>query len=200
MRSSGGRRSSGRRPGPSRTRDAILDAAAVLFAELGYDRATMRAVAAAAAVDQRLVRHYFSSKRALFVESVRLPVNPADLVRELLEGGPGELEVRLEALLTGLLDHPGLRDRLTSLARAVATDPEIARMVREFLAREVLPRARAALAADRADLRLTLVGSQIIGLVMMRHIIQAEPLASMPAAELAKEVAPALGRYLLEAL
>ena len=36
---------SGRRPGPTTTREAIADAARRQFAELGYDRTTMRGIA-----------------------------------------------------------------------------------------------------------------------------------------------------------
>ena len=48
------------------TQARILDAAAGLFAEAGYERATIRAIAAAAGVDAGLVMHYFGSKVSLF--------------------------------------------------------------------------------------------------------------------------------------
>ncbi|NUR95130.1 MAG: helix-turn-helix transcriptional regulator, partial [Kribbellaceae bacterium] len=41
------------------TQDRILAAARQLFAEAGYDRTTIRAVATAAQVDPGLVMHYF---------------------------------------------------------------------------------------------------------------------------------------------
>ena len=65
-------RRSGRRPGDSGTREAIRAAAVRLFAEQGYDRTSMRAVAAAAAVDPKLVAHYFGSKQQLFVSVVEI--------------------------------------------------------------------------------------------------------------------------------
>ena len=45
----------GRRPGPSSTRDEILRAARRRFAEGGYERATFRSIAADAGVDPALV-------------------------------------------------------------------------------------------------------------------------------------------------
>ncbi len=56
----GGRepRRSGRRAGESGTREAILAAARAQFAARGYDGATIRAIAAAAAVDPALVHHF----------------------------------------------------------------------------------------------------------------------------------------------
>jgi AcrR family transcriptional regulator len=45
------RQRSGRRPGKPQTRGAILEAARQLFAEHGFDKTTMRAIAAGAGVD-----------------------------------------------------------------------------------------------------------------------------------------------------
>ena len=57
----------GRRPGNSGTREAILEAARRQFADLGYDRTTLRSVAAEAGVDPALVVHFFGSKQQLFL-------------------------------------------------------------------------------------------------------------------------------------
>ena len=56
----------GRRPvgGPD-TREQILTAAGELFSELGFERTTMRAVAARADVDAALIHHYFVNKEGL---------------------------------------------------------------------------------------------------------------------------------------
>ena len=74
----GGR--TGRRPGQSTTRDAILAAARQRFAQVGFDKASIRSIATAAGVDSALVHHYFGTKQALFVEVVQLPVDPAIIV------------------------------------------------------------------------------------------------------------------------
>ena len=66
----------GAAPGPSGTRDAILAAARRQFAAQGYDRTSMRGIAAEAGVDQALVAHFFGAKQRLFVEVVRLPFDP----------------------------------------------------------------------------------------------------------------------------
>src|ERR1700729_3967060 len=49
-----------------RTEARILDAATEVFFSAGYDRTTIRAVAAAAGVDAGLVMHYFGSKQQLY--------------------------------------------------------------------------------------------------------------------------------------
>src|ERR1700684_2239863 len=60
-----------------RTEARILDAAARIFATAGYERATIRAVAAGAGVDAGLVMHYFGSKQELFrrvIDAAPIPV------------------------------------------------------------------------------------------------------------------------------
>ena len=59
------------------TEARILAAARRLFADLGYDRTTIRAVAASAGVDAGLVMHYFKSKDALFARAADPPAGQA---------------------------------------------------------------------------------------------------------------------------
>ena len=66
----------GRRPGPTETPAAICAAARRQFAERGFDRTTVRSVAAEAGVDPALVIHHFGSKQRLFLEATELPFPP----------------------------------------------------------------------------------------------------------------------------
>jgi AcrR family transcriptional regulator len=191
---------SGRRPGESGTREAILTAAASQFAERGYDRASLRGIAAEAGVDQKLIAHFFGSKRQLFVAAIGLPFNPADALQAVLAGDRRQTGERLAALLINLLEQPALHQRMTGVIRAAASEPDVARMMREFLARELYRPAAELLESDDAEFRVNLVGSQLVGLIMARYIIGIEPLASMPARDVAAAIAPTLQRYLLEPL
>jgi AcrR family transcriptional regulator len=196
-RNEGAVRRGGRRPGASRTREAILAAAGRHFAERGYDRASLRGIAAAAGVDQRLIAHFFGSKQRLFVAAVGLPLNPAEVLPAILAGDRDSTGDRLAALLVDVLDRPELHQRLTGVVRAAASEPEVARMLREFLARELFEPAAEMLGSDDGPFRANLVGSQIVGLVMTRYVVQIEPLASMPPKTVAAALAPTLQRYLL---
>jgi AcrR family transcriptional regulator len=191
---------SGRRPGSSGTREAILAAASRQFAANGYDRTALRAVAAEAGVDQKLVAYFFGSKQGLFVAAVGLPFNPADALRSILDGDPDALDERIAAVVTEILEQPALHQRLTGVIRASASEPTVARMMREFLTREVFAPVAEILGTDDAEFRLNLVGSQIVGLILARYVAGLEPLASLAPKAVANAVAPTLRRYLVEPL
>ncbi len=181
----------------SGTREAIAAAAEQRFAAVGYDRASLRSIAAAAGVDQKLIAHFFGSKQQLFVAVVGLPINPAEVVPAILAGGREGLTDRIAGVLTELLEEPEVHLRLTGVVRAAASEPDVARMMREFLTREVFEPLAQRLGSDDAQLRANLVGSQIVGLVMARYVVGLEPLASTPAREVAAAVAPTIERYLV---
>ena len=185
----------GRRPGASGTREAILRAAAEEFAEHGYDRATIRGVARRAGVDAALVHHYFGRKQDLFVASLDLPVNPADLASTLLADDPEVAGERIVGLFVSLWDHAANRQPLMALIRSAVSSEQAARMLREFATREVVARVVERLGKPDAQLRANLVMSQLFGLAMARYIVKIEPLASMPPAALAAAVGPSLQRY-----
>ena len=54
-------------------REAIEETARKLFAELGYERTSLRQVALQAGVDPALVSHFYGKKRDLFLAVVELP-------------------------------------------------------------------------------------------------------------------------------
>ncbi|WP_443046807.1 TetR/AcrR family transcriptional regulator [Streptomyces sp. NBC_00247] len=74
------------RPGEPATREAVLEAARRTFAGTGYDRTTMRGVAADAEVDASVVSHRFGSKKGLFAAAAALPFDPQAVLAELLDG------------------------------------------------------------------------------------------------------------------
>ena len=71
--------------------------------------------------------------------------------------------------------------------------------MRETITRD-LARLTSALGADRPETRAVLAGTQVVGLTLARHVVQVEPLASMPASELIDVLAPAFQHYLVEPL
>ena len=193
-------RRSGRRRGESGTREAIAAAAARLFAEQGYDRTSLRRVAATAGVDPALVTHYFGSKQRLFVAVVGPPVGPALVVAQVVEGDRSRAGERLARFVLGVLEDPAGRARVTGLVRAAASEPEAAALLRDTVARDLYGPITRALGGDEPELRANLLGSQIVGLVMARCVVGFEPLASAPPEEVVRAIAPVLQRYLTESL
>ena len=68
-------------PKSQRTRAAILQAAQELFATLGYERTTVRDVAARAAIDPAMVMRYFGSKEGLFARATAFDLQLPDLTQ-----------------------------------------------------------------------------------------------------------------------
>ena len=186
----------GRRPGVSGTREAILDAARRAFAEYGYQHATIRGVADLAGVDPALVHHYFGTKQDLFVAAVQLPLNPVEQLMAVLGEDPDQAGRRLVETFLLVWDRAADRSPLLALVRSAVGDEWAAAMLREFITEEVLGQIARRLGSPDARLRATLVGSQVVGLIMLRYIIRVEPLASAPADQVAAAVGPTLQRYL----
>lgn len=186
----------GRRPGTSLTRGAIAEAATTLFAEVGYDRATVRAIAARAGVDPRLVTHHFGSKQELFVEVMAPPVDPAAIVAAL-GGDPAGAGERVARVMVGTLLDEQVRRRLVGLVRAAAAEPAAAALLREVVERIVLAPVAAALPGPDAALRVAMAGAQAIGLVMLMHVVQVGPVATAASEDLVRLLAPVLQTYLV---
>jgi AcrR family transcriptional regulator len=190
------RRGPGRPAGESRSRQAILRAARSSFATRGYDRTTIRGVAATARVDPALVHHYFGTKDRLFTAAMQFPIEPEVVAETVLGEGVESAGERLVRLLLAVWGSPENRQPLLGLLRSAVTNPQAARMLREFVSRALLGRIAPALGREDARLRVALVGSQVIGLAILRYVIRVEPLASATEAELVAAVGPRFQDYL----
>jgi AcrR family transcriptional regulator len=179
------------------TRERILAAARASFEERGYDGASIRDVAARAGVDSALVHHYFGSKQQLFVAAMELPFDPAVEVPRLAVGDPERLGERLAAFVLDAWEDPHVRPVIVGLIRSAVSDPIAASMLRDLIVTGPLPAIAAVAGGPDADLRAELAGSQLIGLVLARHVLGVEPLASTDLASLARLLGPALQHYLV---
>lgn len=187
----------GRRPGDSRTREQIREAALHRFARHGYRGATIRAIAADADVDPALVHHYFGTKRELFSEAVELPFDPPEVFAELLAGDRDELGRELVRIFLATWDASHDRSPLIALLRSAVTDPEAAATVRQHLEREILRPVAEALGTPDAAFRAGLAATQMVGLAFGRYVLAAGPLTDATPGDLVAAVGPTLQRYLL---
>jgi AcrR family transcriptional regulator len=191
MNSSSVKRRGPRRDGV-RTRGEILEAARRRFAAQGFEGATMRAIAADAGVDPALVSYYFGSKSGLFVESLRLPVNPRDAIDALLAEGTHDLGVRLVTRFLEVWDDPVTGEPIINVLRSASSQPEL---LREFVERQIVGRFARAIEGPDAELRATVAATQMLGLAFARYVLRVEPLASAPREAIVALIAPTLQRY-----
>jgi AcrR family transcriptional regulator len=186
----------GRRPGAPGTRDRIADAARRLFAERGFDRTSIRAVAAEAGVDPALVHHYFGTKQRLFVEAVDFPIDAVRAIESLAVDDVDQVGERLVRFALQLWDDPLVLPRLLGVLRSAVTDPEAAKLLGVLFTRQGPVRLLHAIDADQPDLRAELVGTQLVGLAVARHVLRVEPLASADHETIVAAVGPTMQRYL----
>ncbi|OZF45692.1 TetR family transcriptional regulator [Rhodococcus sp. 14-2470-1b] len=191
-----GRARTGRRPGRPDTREEILRVARTRFAATGFDKTSIRSIAADAGVDSALVHHYFGTKRDLFVASIALPTDPTVVLRPVLAADTDRLG---EALLTAILAVWDFENGQAVVAtfRSLIAGADVG-LIKTFLMHIVLEDI-----AHRVDepvgsgpLRVALVASQMSGLLLTRHILSIEPLASMPAHRVVALTAQTLQHYL----
>lgn len=177
-------------------REQIIAAAAEEFAERGYDGATMRGIAARAEVDSSLLHHYFGSKSDLFGATVGAPMRPDLEIPKILTGPRDELGAGIVRYLLTALDDSAVRKRAVVLVRAGIGNKVMTPLFAGFLQREVLRKVMKALDVPDAELRASLVASQIAGLIVARYILQLPGIATAGIDELVERVGPTLQRYL----
>jgi AcrR family transcriptional regulator len=190
------RKRPGRPPGTSDTRERILVSARELFARNGFDKTSIRAVAAGAGVDPALVHHYFGTKHRLFTAAIRIPIDPMVIIRPLRETPIEELGLTAPSVLLPLWDSE-LRDGVIATLRSLLSGADVG-LLRSFM-REVVIAEIAARVDDPPGtgiIRAEFVMSQLAGVMMARYILELEPFASLPAQQIAETIAPNLQRYL----
>jgi AcrR family transcriptional regulator len=185
----------GRRTSDSRdSKQAILSAARSLFAKRGFRSTTLRAVARRARVDVALVSYFFGSKAELFTAVVDLPMIADQLERMLTERGPGLGERIVRFYLEQVFTAKG--ESISALLRTALGSPEDIPQLRALLRKTVLRGMSSTLAGPTAELRAELIGAQMTGLFISRHLVRVEPLASAPVADIASLLGPTIDALL----
>lgn len=190
----GSGRRPGRRPGPNETRETILAAARELFANKGYDGASLRGIARQADVDPALVHHYFGNKEGVFIAAMRFPLNPADLL-QIIGGTPRErIGETLARTFLGVWGRPEGREPILGMLRSAMTNEQMATMMREFITTALLSRAADEYGIPKLHIQAAV--GQMVGVVMLRYVLKVEPIASATDEELVELLAPTLQSYI----
>jgi AcrR family transcriptional regulator len=175
----------GRRAGPTETRDDIIRAARRLFAERGYDGTTLRAIATEANVDAALIHHFFGSKQRVFTatvdelfEKVAIPSGPREeagerLVREFLR----------------IWEEPGTGDALRAIFSSSLSYAEAARLFGEILMVRLVEPTVAQVRPPDPQMCLEVLSSQLVGTALLRYIVLSGPMTDL------NNLVRSMGRY-----
>jgi AcrR family transcriptional regulator len=170
------------------SRAAILDAARRRFGRDGYERTTIRAVAADAGIDPAMVMRYFTNKERLFAEAASFELHLPDLTGF----SPGDVAAHLLPVFFAIWEQ---NPAFLPLMRAASTSEAAAERMRTIFTEQVEP-ALAPVAVDRPRERAALIGALVLGLVHARYILRNPPIAEMSREELERWIAPVIEGYL----
>lgn len=176
-------------------RERIVAAARNQFAAKGFRATTLRSIASEAGVDVALIAHHFGSKLGLFAASLQLPEKAHTLLLSSLAGPPRTQGKRLTGAYLSLWEDPQTGPQMQAITRAAVADPE---------ASSALQRTLSGLVAQ-ADVHQLLEGrrtgfflamSHLLGIAIMRYVVQMPDIAGANLDELAARIAPAVQRHL----
>lgn len=181
---------SGRRRDSAATKAALLAAARKLFVDRGFDRATVRDIAALAGANQALLFRYFGSKEALFREAM------TTTSEQLIAQTPAEQLVGRVLARMLAPEAPRSTDSMIYAFLRSATHEQSVDLLRD----EIGVRYRDALTtltdAEDADLRADLVLAWLLGIGLMRSVLENQPLVDTDPKVVARHVLRAVATLL----
>ncbi|MDQ6650557.1 MAG: TetR family transcriptional regulator [Actinomycetota bacterium] len=171
-----------------RTETAILTAAQELFAEHGFERTTIRGVAAGAGVDPALVMQYYGCKEDLFAAAARWKDDEQRVLQAPLAAVP-------DAALADLFAHfedGATRDSMIALMRNCLTHPSAAAIMRDRVMCERKDAVAAKITGADVELRAGLFAACMMGLAMARYLLEVPPVCSAPREDVERLFRPVL--------
>jgi AcrR family transcriptional regulator len=171
-----------------RTEAAILEAAQRLFAELGFERTTIRAVAAQAGVDPALVMQYFGSKEGLFAASAR---GFADRKRAL-DAPREELPAAVLSDLFTAFEDPKAACAAIAVMRNCLTHDSARRVMRDEVMAERHARLAKTIGGPDAELRAGVLSALVLGTTIARYLVEVPALAGAAQEDLERVLKPVI--------
>jgi AcrR family transcriptional regulator len=173
----------------TQTRSDILSAARRRFGAEGYDRTTLRAVAADVGVDAALVIRYFGNKQELFAAAADFTIDLPDLTNV----DPGDIAGILLPRFFAVWEED---ETFLALLRAAMTSQVAADALRRVFAEQVAPKLITA-TPDHPVQRIGLMGAFVIGLATTRYVLVNPPIANLTREELSRWAAPVIQQLLV---
>ncbi|MGW4371627.1 TetR/AcrR family transcriptional regulator [Nocardia takedensis] len=169
----------------ARTRRRILSAARRVFADLGYQHATVRGIAAAAGVDKSSIIQYFGSKQALFREAVYWDIPLEELS---FDDSTATTESRTRAMLAAWAADPD--SPMAVLVRTSMTSEDAAELLRTHITAQSIDPIAAEVDAPDARLRACLTSAMLMGIATQRYILRMPDLADAEVDDILRLVTP----------
>jgi AcrR family transcriptional regulator len=178
------------------TRDRILAAARRAFAAEGYERTTVRAVAADAQSNPSLVIRYYGSKAGLFAAAAKFDLRLPDLSEVPRES----LGQRLVAHFLKRWEHDPSGNELVVLLRAsVSHEAARARMM-EIFETQLTKAVAQVCGAETAPVRAALIASQMLGIALVRYVLKLPAPRALDESVIIDQVGRTIQSYLVNAL
>ncbi|MET0451365.1 MAG: TetR family transcriptional regulator [Mycobacterium sp.] len=168
-----------------RTRRRILESARGVFADVGYERATIRGIAATAGVDKSSVIQYFGTKQALFQEAVHWDIPNAELTTD---DATETTENRVRGMLAAWAADPN--SPMAVLLRTSMTSEDAAQLLRTHITAQAVDPMAAGIDAPDARLRAALAGAMLMGIASQRYILRMPDLVDADVEDVLKLVTP----------
>ena len=162
----------------------------------GWEGTSLRAIAREVGVDPALVHYYFSSKEEL-LDAVTTP--PPEWLESIRDTVASPLRDRGDAIVRNVIwtwAQPEIREVLESILLTASHETRTREKLRTFVTASLLPAVAERIEGDERMLRASLIGSQVLGLVMLRYVWRIEPIASLSDDALVALVGPTIQRYL----
>jgi AcrR family transcriptional regulator len=170
------------------TKAVILAAARERFAQSGFERATIRAIAADANIDPSMVMRYFGNKNQLFAAAADFDLALPDLSDvDRAQVGP--------RMVSHFVNRWERDEALIVLLRSSTTNAEAAQRMREIFTTQLLP-VIAKINPNAPERRAALVATQVLGLALCRYVLRLPPVVAMSRDEVVGWLGPTIQRYL----
>jgi AcrR family transcriptional regulator len=180
-----------RDPRADRTQQRILAGARRLFADLGYERTTVRAIAAEAGIDPAMIMRYYGSKDGLFAAATEFDLRLADIAAGPIE----DLGQRLVRHFLDRWESPSADEQFSLLLRAAISDAESARRLHSIFEAQLTPALADVATPKRLRDCAALVAAQMVGLGCMRYVLRVPNVAALSRRAIVEQVGAAIQGY-----
>ncbi|MFC7220691.1 TetR/AcrR family transcriptional regulator [Streptomyces polyrhachis] len=188
---------SGRRAGDSGTKDQILASALRLFADHGFARTTIRAIAEDAQVDPALVHHYFANKEGVFNAAINSSLSVSSVFDTMAQSAHQTGNVDADWIARSYFsfwENETTRYAMTAIYRAGLADSSTTAVLRARVEESIKKWASYTdyQSLPGAETRAALASGHLAGLAIMRYLLKIHPLSTMDFDEFVSWVVPAL--------